>query len=61
MALMLWLIIQAALVFGASLLILLGFIVAKERPHWLGWLLLAATWVPAYFWWRSGHLPFYSH
>lgn len=61
MALMFWLVIQAALVFTASLLVLLGFIVTKERPRWLGWLLLTAAWVPAYFWWRSGSLPFFRH
>lgn len=61
MALMLWLLIQSALVFAASLLILLGFTVTKDRPRWLGWLLLTAAWVPCYFWWQSGHLPFLRH
>lgn len=61
MAAMFWLIIQAVLVFAASLVTLLGLFVAKERPRWLGWLLLGAAWVPVYFWWKSGSLPFLRH
>ncbi|WP_395740037.1 hypothetical protein [Prosthecobacter sp.] len=61
MAMMLWLIIQAGLIFAASLLVLLGFTATKERPRWLGWLLLSAARVPVYFWWQSGNLPFFHH
>lgn len=61
MAMMFWLIIQSALIFAASLMILLGFIVTKEHPRWLGWLLLGVSWVPLYFWWESGSLSFLRH
>ncbi|WP_395753122.1 hypothetical protein [Prosthecobacter sp.] len=61
MAMALWLLVQAALVFTASLLIVVGFIVTKGRSRWMGWPLLIAAWVPVYFWWQSGNLPFFRH
>ena len=46
---MLWVVIQAALILGSTLFLVLGLYVTRERPLWLGFLLLVAAWVPSYW------------